>query len=266
MARRIRPQPGDDLLESGERNYDVSSHRRPFITSTPPSVPNPGSSQNLKRTIAFGIAAITHRFDLVLALLLTVLAIFLGTNLFSPVRFDKEKIEVWVADGQIQVRGLYHYRNRTLLPVSFSLGLPFPVDADHPAPSAFSVAEVDAAGEPMASVNVRTYHGNYVFRLIFWPKQQKWIRLDYIQPTLAESGTYILQTTRKWHQPLDSGEYILHLDNGLSLATSTYAIAQVSTGNQNTYSFSRAYFYPGEDWSFTWQRETHIAALRRDHP
>jgi len=207
-----------------------------------------------------------RQFDLVLALLLTVLAIFLGTSVFAPIRFDKEKIEVWVADGQIRVCGLYHYRNRTLLPVSFSLGLPFPVDADHPAPSAFSVAEVDATGEPLAAVNVRTYHGNNVFRLIFWPKQQKWIRLDYFQPTLTQSGTYILQTTRKWHQPLDTGEYMLHLDNGLAPAFSTYALTQDPPGNQNMYSFSRAHFYPSEDWSFTWQRETNIAALRRDHP
>lgn len=221
--------------------------------------------QNLQRTTASAIATIVHQLDLVLALLLALLSIFLGTNLFSPVRFDRERIEVWVAEGQIQVRGLYHYRNRTLLPVSFSLGLPFPVDADHPAPSAFSVAETDN-GEPMASVNVRTYHGGNVFRLIFWPKQQKWIRLDYIQPTLAESGTYILQTTRIWNQPLDNGEYILHLDNGLSLASSTYAIAQNPPGHQNTYSFSRAHFYPGEDWNFTWQRVADIAAFRRDHP
>lgn len=209
---------------------------------------------------------IALHFDVVLALLLTVLAIFLGTNLFSPVRFDKEKIEVWVAEGKIQVRGLYHYRNRTLLPLSFSLGLPFPVDANHLAPSAFSVAEVDAAGEPLAAVNVRSYQGNNVFRLILRPKQQKWIRLDYSQPILTESGTYILQTTRNWHQPLDTGEYILHLDNGISLASSTYALAQNPLGNQNTYSFSRAHFYPGEDWSFTWQQAAHHAALRRDHP
>lgn len=195
-----------------------------------------------------------------LALLLTVLAIFQGTNLFSPVRFDKEKIEVWVAEGQIQVRGLYHYRSRTLFPVSSSLGLPFPVDANHPAPSAFSVAEVDATGDPVDAVNVGNYHGNNVFRLLFWPKQQKWIRLDYIQPTLTESGTYILQTTRIWHQPLDNGEYILHLDNGLSLASSTYGLARIPPVNQNTYSFSHANFYPSEDWGFTWQRETHSAA------
>jgi len=209
---------------------------------------------------------IAHQFDLVLALLLTVLAIFLGTNLFSPVRFDKEKIEVWVAEGQIQVRGLYHYRNRTLLPLSFSLGLPFPVDANHLAPSAFSVTEVDAAGEPLAAVNVRSYHGNNVFRLIFWPKQQKWIRLDYSQPILTERGTYILRTTRNWNQALDNGEYIIHLDKGISLASSTYALAQDPLENSGTYSFSRAQFYPGEDWSFTWQRVTDLAALRRDHP
>src|SRR5208283_1194158 len=205
-----------------------------------------------------------RHFDLVLALLLTVLAIFVGTNLFSPVRFDKERIEVWVAGGQIQVRGLYHYQNRTLLPLSFSLGLPFPVDANHPAPSTFSVAEVADTGEFLATVNVRNYHGNNVFRLTFWPRQQKWIRLDYIQPTLTESGTYLLQTTRNWNRPLDHGEYVLHLDKGFSLASSNYVVEKNPSGNQDAYTFSRARFFPSEEWNFTWQRVATTTALRRD--
>jgi len=83
--------------------------------------------------------------NLLLAFVLAVLAFYLGSNIFSPVRFDREKIEAWVTGGQIQVRGLYHYRNRFPLPLSFSLALPFPADAGHPTPSLFTISEVLAA-------------------------------------------------------------------------------------------------------------------------
>lgn len=210
-------------------------------------------------------AKIFRQLDLLFAFLLIFLAIFWGTNLISPVRFDKERIEVWVADGQVQVRGLYHYRNQTFLPLSFSLGLPFPVDSDHPAPPAFSVAEVNSSGEFLDVVNVRSYHGSHVFRLNFWPKQEKWIRLDYVQTTLTDNATYILRTTRKWNQPLDNGEYLLHLSNGLSLAFSTYPLKQLPPGEQTTYFFSRAHFFPSEDWSFFWNQMKTNVASKRDH-
>ncbi len=191
---------------------------------------------------------------------------FWGTNLFSPVRFDKERIEVWVADGQIQVRGLYHYQNRSFLPLSFSLGLPFPVDSDHPAPVSFSVAEVDAADRVLHAVNVRNYHDSNVFRLNFWPNQEKWIRVAYAQPTLTDNGTYILRTTRNWNRPLDGGEYILHLSDGLSLASSTYPLEQHPFAEQATYSFSRAHFFPSKDWDFSWQRTIASTVLDRNNP
>jgi hypothetical protein len=238
--------------------------RRLEIVITAPSAPLPGPLRNKKLMPARVMSAVVRHLDLVSALILIMLATFLGTDLFSAVRFDQEKIEVWAVEGQIQVRGLYHYENRTILPVSFSLGLPFPIDPDHPVPSTFSVTETDATGtwEP---VSLRTYHGNYVFRLICWPKQARWIQVDYVQGTRTENGRYILQTTRKWKRALDHGEYILHLGNGLALMSSTYQLNQDSLGNRNTYFFSRVNFYPGEDWGFAWYQTASIITPGSGH-
>jgi len=90
--------------------------------------------------------------------------------------------------------------------------------------------------------------------LFFGPKQEKWIQIDYFQQTRTQNGKYILETTRKWNEPLDHGEYILHLGKGLVLASSTYQLDTYSAGDQSTYFFSRARFYPGEDWAFTWKQ------------
>jgi hypothetical protein len=238
--------------------------RRLGIRITAPSAPRPGPLRKKELMSARVMSAVVRHLDLVSALILIMLAVFLGTDLFSAVRFDQEKIEVWAVEGQIQVRGLYHYENQTILPVSLSLGLPFPIDPDHPEPSTFSVSETDATGtsEP---VSLRTYHGNKVFRLIFWPKQARWIEVDYVQGTNIEGGRYILQTTCKWRRALDHGEYILHLGNGLALTSSTYQLKQDSLGNRNTYFFSRVNFYPAEDWEFAWYQTASMISPGRGH-
>lgn len=200
--------------------------------------------------------------DLFLVLVLVLFAFYLGSNVFSPVRFDREKIEVWVTEGQIQVCGLYHYRNRFPLPLSFSLGLPFPVDGAHQTPSIFSVAEVLADGETSQGIAPRNYHGNVVFRLWFAPKQEKWIRVDYAQSALQPSGRYILLTTRKWNRPLDRGEYILHLCDGCELAASNYSLQQ-EADQPRRYFFTRSTFYPDADWEFSWRSSTPLIASGR---
>ena len=201
--------------------------------------------------------------DPVLAFVLFLVACYFGSNVFTPVRFDREKIEVWVADGQIQVRGLYRYRNRFPLPLSFSLGLPFPIDAAHPAPSVFSIAEVTADGASLKDITPRNYHDGIVFRLWFAPQQEKWIRVDYVQSAFRPEGRYILMTTRKWNRPLDFGEYILHLPGGSELATSNYELQTKLGEQERRYSFWRSNFYPGEDWEFSWKTPVPLAASDR---
>jgi hypothetical protein len=201
-----------------------------------------------------------RELELLLAFVLTILAFYLGSNVFSAVRFDREKIEVWVADGQIQVRGLYHYRNRFPLPLSFSLGLPFPVDGEHKSPSTFSISEVLADGATSKEIAPRNYHGDVVFRVGFAPKQEKWIRVDYVQGAPQHNGRYILLTTRKWSRPLDFGEYVLHLGNGSELAASNYSLQLEPRSQQKQYSFVRSDFYPTEDWEFSWRTPTPFLA------
>ena len=179
-------------------------------------------------------------------------------------RFDREKIEINVAAGHIHVRGLYHYRNRLPLPLSFSLGLPFPVDDLHAAPSSYSVWEALPDGSVLREIATRKYHGNVVFRLFFWPSREKWIGVDYRQQAAAPNGRYILLTTRKWNQSLERGEYVLHLGNSCELVASNYALQKSTDAWEMSYSFARQNFLPAEDWIFSWKPAVPLAALRRD--
>jgi hypothetical protein len=170
------------------------------------------------------LRALGHYWDLFVLFFLVLVAFYFGSNLFSVLRFDKEKIEIWAHEGQIQVQGLYHYQNRSPLPLSFSLGLPFPVDSQHESPSTFSVSEIESSGAVIRDIDTRNYHGGTVFRVWFAPRQEKWIRVEYVQGARTSGGRYILLTTRNWKRPLDSGVYILHLAQGLELASSNYPL------------------------------------------
>jgi hypothetical protein len=187
-------------------------------------------------------------------LFLLVVAVYLGRNHLSLVRFDRERIEIWAVEGQTQVTGLYHYSNQAVLPISFSLGVPFPVDSEHDWPAVFSVAEADKDGNILRETGTRQYQSGTVFRVWFWPHQEKWIRVDYIQGNRVGNARYILVTTRKWGRSLDHGEYILHLGRGLQLTSSSYPVKQRNSEGQDPYSFARANFLPDGDWDFSWRK------------
>jgi len=202
--------------------------------------------------------------DLILACFYVFLAFYAGTNVFSPVRFDREKIEIDVTGAEIHVQGLYHYQNRLPLPVTFSLGLPFPVDTAHPAPASYSVTEIASDGSSIREILTRKYHGDVVFRLFFWPRREKWIRVDYLQQAALPNGRYILLTTRKWDRPLERGEYVLRLGDPSELAGSNYSLRKSLDGAVMRYSFEKENFLPSEDWVFSWRAAAPLIASRRD--
>lgn len=193
---------------------------------------------------------------------LVLLAFYSGTNVFSPIRFDREKIDVYASDGQIRVSGLYHYRNRLPLPVTFSLGLPFSVDATHAVPSAYSVTEVGSDGSTLREILTRQYHGSVVFRLFFLPSHEKWIRVDYLQNVAVSNGRYILVTTRPWNKPLADGKYVLHLNSAAELLASNYFLEKSPDCGESRYSFTRTSFFPEEDWTFSWKSLAPLVASR----
>ena len=200
--------------------------------------------------------------DLQLSCFLVLLAFYCGTNIFSPIRFDREKIEVYAANGHIRVSGLYHYRNRFPLPAALSLGLPFPTDATHAVPSAYSVTEIASDGSAIGEIPTGEYQGSVVFRLFFLPSHEKWIRIDYLQNVAVANGRYLLRTTRAWKRPLAEGEYVLHLDRAAELFASNYFLEKLPSRGESRYSFTRTDFLPEEDWIFSWKSSAPLAASR----
>jgi len=190
--------------------------------------------------------------DLLLAAMLLVVAVYVGCDVLPQVRFDRERIEVWAAPQQIQVSGLYHYENPSSLPAFFSLGLPFPVDDDHPRPTIYAVSESSVVDDRVVIPLPTTGQRTVTFRVFLKPHAGKWVRVDYIQWAGSSRGRYILTTTRRWHHPLEHGDYILHLAPGTELSNSNYPLTAGDA--TNIFSFSKSNFYPDQDWEFAWQQ------------
>jgi len=86
---------------------------------------------------------------------------------------------------------------------------------------------------------------------------------DYTQPILVSNARYILMTTQKWHQPLETGEYFLHLKRGNELATSNYAMQESAEGGSQAHSFRKTNFLPEEDWIFSWKSPEPLIASKQ---
>ena len=194
---------------------------------------------------------------------LAALTIYFLGGRFTTVRFDRERIDVEVEEGLIHVHGLYHYQNASRLPALLTLATPFPVDADHPAPEAFALTEVSEDGHALRELSLRGPQAAPRVRLLFRPREGKWILLDYWQPARIPEGRYILTTTRAWGRPIADASFRLRLPAGYHLSSSNYPVTEVPDSHPaTTYTFSRTNFFPDQDWRFSWQRRQFVAARR----
>jgi hypothetical protein len=184
---------------------------------------------------------------------LAALALYFFSGYFTTVRFDRERIEVDLDKGRIHVRGLYHYTNSSALPAALTLQVPFPVDRQHPEPDWYALYESTADGRTLASLAPSVRGSRVYFRLLFRPRESKWIRLDYEQRADSTEGCYLLTTTRAWRRPIRQADYVLHLAPDLELASSNYAVQpEPWVGKGRAYTFSKTNFYPDQDWVFSW--------------
>jgi hypothetical protein len=178
---------------------------------------------------------------LALLLLLPFLAGFLPI-----VRFPRERIDIAVHPREIEVSGLYVYRNPWPFPVTQGFTVPLPMDANHPMPTELTATRVspDAAFLPL-----RTILGRPGFEVRFRPFEEIQVAVRYRQLAPSRDGRYLLTTTRPWRRPLEHGVYTLALHD-VALRYSNYALAPDPHG---MLAFERTDFMPEDDWRFRWE-------------
>ncbi len=207
--------------------------------------------------------ALARWSDYIWAATLACVGVYLFSGYFTTVQFDRERIEVRVAKDRIQVKGFYHYANASRLPAVLTLKIPFPVDRGHPQPEWYALCEADERGRAVAEIAPVVRGNDISIRLIFGPREAKWIKLEYAQPALAPNGRYLLTTTRAWRRPIDQADFVLRLPHNFSLRGSSYPVAASREGSWKTYAFSKTSFFPAQDWVFAWDEPGVEAAMGR---
>ena len=203
--------------------------------------------------------------DVWLAIVLAGAGVYFFSGLFTSVRFDQERITVRVERDHLQVSGLYLYRNHSRLPAWLTLGVPFPVDPDHPVPEEFFLSETDGEGRPGAPLASAGWGEEGRVRLFFRPGEEKWIRLDYTQASRVPAGRYLLTAARAWRRPIARASFVLHLPPGFELVSSNYGVTpSPSTALGPSFTFMRAEFYPDRDWEFAWQEPAAAVARSQE--
>src|SRR5574337_818473 len=121
---------------------------------------------------------------LALLLLLPFLA-----GLVPIVRFPRERIDIAVYPREIEVSGLYVYRNPWPFPVTQGFTVPLPVDANHSMPTELTATRVSP--DP-AALPLRTILGRTGFEVRFRPFEEIQVAVRYRQRVATEDGRYLL--------------------------------------------------------------------------
>ncbi|MDH4226458.1 MAG: hypothetical protein OEV59_01705 [Deltaproteobacteria bacterium] len=209
---------------------------------------------------------------IILIILLAVLPF--ASGVIPVLRFTKERIEVYVKGGSVEVIAYYCYENPHPVPVIQGMRVPFPVDSAHPGPWKISIERVEASGEAARPLcdgvvgageagPIEETPGAFTFGAVDWrfsssgdalfslwlaSKEKAVIKVVYAQEALENNASYILVTTKPWGAPLEHGVYRLY-QRGISVVSSNYSLRQYG---RDVLGFEKAEFMPEEDWRFEW--------------
>ncbi len=159
-------------------------------------------------------------------------------------RFTRERIDIRVAPGAINVEGRYFYRNPLPFPIVQGLSIPVPG-----APEFAGAAKVSATDESHAvALPVAMIAGTPRLQIRLAAFEEICVRVRYEQYASANRGRYILTTTRAWGRPLERGVYTLRADDA-EITGSNYTLVAADPG----FMFERHQFMPAMDWQFSWR-------------
>lgn len=258
--------PGIRTLEDerAKQGGEIQERFRLILAPYPPTIPFPRLSGDARMSHGptRSRSLLPRYSDLSLAAIIATAGVVFFSGHFTTVRFDRERIEVQIERGRIHVKGLYHYTNASGLPAVLTLGVPFPVDSNHPQPEWFALYESGEDGRAGAEIVPVVRGSDVSFRLIFRPYEAKWILLEYSQPSHVPRGRYLLTTTRPWRRPIERADYVLRIPHESSLLSSNYPVtSEPAAAGWQAFTFSKTDFFPDRDWEFAWDDSRAQAAI-----
>jgi hypothetical protein len=169
----------------------------------------------------------------------------------GPVTFYREYVIVEPSPGRTSVSARYYFRNTSDRPVRQVISYPFPVDRFHLYPRVVRVWEETSEGlRPMGFV----HHDRSVrWSMRFDPREDKLVRVDYIQDIASPHARYIVTTTKYWERPIELAEFEFRVPVSLDSVRLSFEPDRRSvSGDTVVYYMRREEFMPDEDLDVTW--------------
>lgn len=159
------------------------------------------------------------------------------------VDFYRERITITCHEREVEIEGIYYFRNLTGGTITMTIQYPFPVDAQHPFPHEIAVENYSFRKDSL----------NIYLHMSMTPGEEKTIRFFYKQFHYNKSAKYILSSTQYWDNPIQQADFFISVPQawktGISLVPSRTDVKE----GRVIYYLSRQNFYPKEDLVITWQ-------------
>ena len=170
----------------------------------------------------------------------------------SPVRFSREYVTVEPSQGSTRVSALYYFRNDSDKSVKQGIRYPFPVDRFHLYPKIVRVWE--KCGEsfrPMGFIHRDRY---VLWNMELEPREEKVVRVDYVQEIRRPRAIYIVTTTKEWKRPIELAEFEFRIPAELdSVSLSFEHDTRTVVGDTIVYYMKQIDFMPDADLVVTWK-------------
>ena len=163
--------------------------------------------------------------------------------------FFKEKIIFRVGKEECRVIGYYYFKSNA--PDSSVLNLIYPVSKNFhlPFPHFFKVTTCDN-DEP---VPYRIYENGILFQIHMPPYGFRTCSVEYHQKTPRNTMEYILTSTSRWKQPLQSADFIIEIPDDINLKTISLPQNGCQKEAEKTiYRINRQEFMPDSNLIIKW--------------
>jgi hypothetical protein len=172
-------------------------------------------------------------------------------DLLSPIRFYREYVTVEPSSGSTRVSALYYFRNESDRRVRQGILYPFPVDRFHLYPRVIRVWEKN--GDELREMGFIRRDRHVLWTMELEPREERVVRVDYVQETRRPHAIYIVTTTKEWKKPIELAEFEFRVPAELdSVSLSFEPDRRTVEGDTIIYYMQQVDFMPDEDLVVTW--------------
>lgn len=159
------------------------------------------------------------------------------------VDFYREGITITCHEREVEIEGIYYFRNLTGGTITMTIQYPFPVDAHHPFPHEIVVE----------NYSFRKDSSSIYLDFSMNPREEKSIRIRYRQLHYNKSAKYILSSTQHWDYPIQQADFAVSAPQAWKTGISLEPGRKDVKEGRVIYYISRRNFSPKEDLVIRWQ-------------